>query len=168
MSKYRKRKLIRAAVILGILLIAGLLYISGVFDDNAHFLIINRADDDIYEIILDISYTGDVTRNIHAGIQVAGKLKNYHHDHYPIPYGEKIHLDPGHRKDVVVGDRAEINFYVKTEQPKDTLDSRGTRILNTPMSVPLAKGKRTVLILTGSKERGYTLTPDGFAHWIFG
>ena len=168
MSQYKKIKLIRLAVIIGILIIAGLLYISGVFDNNAHFLIINRADDDIYEVNMHISYTGDVVRALHAGIQVGGKLKNFQNDRYPIPYGEKIHLDPGHRNDVVVGDRAQIDFYVETEQPKDTLGSLGSKIINTPMDVPLAKGKSTVLILSGSKESGFTLTLDGFAHWLFG
>ncbi len=168
MSESKKTKLIRLAVILVILIIAGALYIFGVFDNDAHFLIINRADDDIYEVNMHISYTGDVVRQLHAGIQVGGKLKNFQNDRYPIPYGEKIHLDPGHRKDVVVGDRAEIDFYVETEQPKDTLGSLGSKIINTPMDVPLAKGKSTVLILTGNKENGYILTPDGFAHWLFG
>ena len=168
MSEYKKTKLIRLAVILGILIVAGALYIFGVFDNNAHFLIINRADDDIYEVNMHVSYTGNVVRELHAGIQVGGKLKNFQTDRYPIPYGEKIRLDPGHRKDVVVGDRAQIDFYVKTEQPKDTLGSLGNKIINTPMDVPLAKGKSTVLILSGSKESGYTLTPDGFVNWVFG
>ena len=44
----------------------------------------------------------------------------------------------------------------------------GEQVVNTPMDVPLMKGKRTVLILTGSKDSGYTLTPDGFVNWLIG
>lgn len=168
MSESKKTKLIRLAVILGILIIAGALYVFGVFDDNAHFLVINRADDEIYQFRLDISYTSNVRADMHSSSQVSGKIKNFQNDVYPIPYGEKIPMDPGHRKDVAVLDRAEIIFYVKTEQPKDTMDKMGEQIVNTPMDVPLAKGKRTVLILTGSKESGYTLTPDGFVNWVLG
>ena len=168
MSERKKTNLIRLAVILGILMIAGSLYGFGVCDDNAHFLVINRADDEIYNFRLDISYTGNVRADMHSSSQVSGKIKNFQNDVYPIPYGEKIPMDPGHRKDVAVLDRAEIVFYVKTEQPKDTMDKMGEQIVNTPMNVPLVRGKRTVLILTGSKESGYTLTPDGFVNWVFG
>lgn len=168
MSERKKTNLIRLAVILGILILAGSLYIFGVFNDDAHFLVINRADDEIYQFRLDISYTGNVRADMHSSSQVSGKIKNFQNDVYPIPYGEKIPMDPGHRKDVAILDRAEIVFYVKTEQPKDTMDKMGEQVVNTPMKVPLAKGKRTVLILTGSRESGYTLTPDGFVNWVFG
>ncbi len=168
MSERKKTNLIRLAVILGILIIAGALYVFGVFDDDAHFLLVNRADDDIFNIRLDISYTGDTKRDMHSSVQISGKLKNFQNDVDPIPYGEKIPMNPGHRKDVAVGDRAQIVFYVKTEQPKDTMDRMGEQVVNTPMDVPLMKGKRTVLILTGSKDSGYTLTPDGFVNWLIG
>jgi hypothetical protein len=36
------------------------------------------------------------------------------------------------------------------------------------MDIPLAKGKRTVLILTGNKESGYYLTYDGLVNWVLG
>ena len=165
MSERKKTTLIRLAVILGILIIAGSLY---VFDDDAHFLLVNRADDEIFNIRLDISYTGDTKRDMHSSVQINGKIKNFQNEVDPIPYGEKIPMDPGHRKDVAVLDRAEIVFYVKTEQPKDTMDKMGEQVVNTPMKVPLAKGKRTVLILTGSRESGYTLTPDGLVNWVLG
>ena len=168
MSERKKTNLIRLAVILGILIIAGALYVFGVFDDNAHFLVVNRADDEIFNIRLDISYTGDTKRDMHSSVQISGELKNFQNDVYPIPYGEKIPMNPGHRKDVAVLDRAEIVFYVKTEQPKDTMDKMGEQVVNTPMKVPLAKGKRTVLILSGSRESGYTLTLDGLVNWVLG
>ena len=169
MSEHKKTNLVRLAVFLGIAVIAGLLYLFGVFDDNAHFLVINRADDEIFEVRLDVSYTGDVKRDLHASSQVSGKLKNFQNEHYPIPYGERVRMDPGHREDVIVGDRAQIQCYVMTDPIIDaTTGVIGQRVVNTPTDVPLAKGKRTVLILTGNRESGYCLTFDGFVNWVFG
>ena len=168
MSEQKKTALIRLGVILGIALIAGILYVCGVFTDNAHFLVINQAEDDIYEVILRISYTGDVLRDEHSQCQVSGKLKNFQNEHYPIPYGEKVRMETGHREDVAVGDRAEIMFFVLTDQRQNTPSNViGEQIVNTPMTVPLAKGKRTVLILTGNRESGYYLTFDGLVNWVF-
>ena len=169
MSEYKKTRLIRLGVFLGIALIAGILYVCGVFTDNAHFLVVNRADDDIYELILSVSYTGDVQRDMHSQCQVSGKLKNFQNEHYPFPYGERVPMETGHREDVAVGDRAQIMFYVLTDQRYNTPSNViGTPIVNTPMDIPLAKGKRTVLILTGNKENGYYLTYDGLVNWILG
>ncbi len=169
MSEQKKTALIRLGVILGIAVIAGILYICGLFDDNAHFMVVNRAEDDIFEVRLDVSYTGDVIWDLHAGSQVSGKLKNFQNEHYPIPYGEKVQMDPGHRKDVIVGERAQILCYVLTDPIIDaTSNVIGEQIVNTPMTVPLAKGKRTVLILTGNRESGYYLTFDGLVNWVFG
>jgi hypothetical protein len=169
MSERKKTNLIKLAVVLGVLIIAGLLYMFGVFDNHeAHVRIINNADDEIYAITVtcsnaigNTSYFGTSGRN--------GKVLNYQNDRAPFSYGQKIDFNPQYRKDVVIEDTLRISARIQNISRKGEEAQAASKVTKTGVQVPHAKGKRPVLILTGNKEDGYELTYTGKSvNWLIG
>ena len=159
MSERKKTNLIKLAVVLGIIIIAAGIVVSGMFDStHARIRVINHADDDFKAVQMDCYTTGNADGHFIARVSKSGKLINFQNAHASIPYGTKIDLNPEFRKGIELGDTITVKFRVD-----------GAYMSNTPLEIPYHKGRRPVLMLTGSKEAGYELAYTGKSvNWLIG
>lgn len=169
MSERKKTNLIKLAVVLGILIIVGLLFLFGVFDNSStHYRVINQADDAVYQIGITC-YNPVVTPggSYEFGASIQGKRMNYQGLREAFAYGEKIDLNPQYRNGTAFGDALTVDCRIQNNEVSDPAVI--PKVTENQVTVPYAKGKRPVLILTGNKEDGYELTYTGKSvNWLIG
>ena len=156
-----KQKTKMRLIVLGVIVIAAAVFVSGVFNPNRYVLVYNASEEDIYRVRMDYSFRGTVFPDIDGGISI-GRRSGIPGDnaYYPITVGERHTLEMHPRKGVEIGKTATITLAVDDVRIK-TADSIGWGL-----EIPIRRGCCTKLFITGSKEAGYVLEVGGFTNWL--
>ena len=155
----KKKTKVRLAV-LGVLVLAAAIFVSGVFNPNYYVLVCNESEGDIYQVRLDFSFSGKMsdTDGMSSIARRSGVVGD--NSYYPIEPGERIPMHMYPREGRKVGDTAVITLAVDNVRIKPA-DSIGWGV-----EIPIRRGACTELIIRGSSEAGYTLVVGGFANWL--
>ena len=157
MNQKTKKRLI----VLGVLVLAVAVYVSGVLNPNRFLLVCNESEDSFRQISVRFSFRGTVFPE-YDGISTISKLSGVPGDntYYPMAPGEQHVMHLCARKGVPIGDTAAIRL-TADGLPALPADCDGETV-----DIPIRRGCCTKLIIRGSSKTGYELEIGGFANWL--
>ncbi len=158
-----KKKTIVSLALLGAVLAAAALFVSGVFNPNRYVLVCNESEGDIYQVRVDFSFRGNEPKKTdYDGMTSISKRSGTPGDnaYYPITVGERHAMTMPPRKGVKIGKTATITVAV------DDLRIKPADSIGWGVEIPIRRGCCTKLIIRGSREAGYVLEVGGFTNWL--
>ena len=148
-------------IVLGVLVLAAAVYVSGVFNPNRYLLVRNESEDSFRQISVRFSFRGTVFPE-YDGISTISKLSGIPGDntYYPMAPGEQHVMHLYARKGAAIGKTAAIRL-TADGLPALPADCDGETV-----DIPIRRGCCTKLIIRGSSKAGYELEVAGFANWL--
>jgi hypothetical protein len=165
-----KKKTIVLLAVLGVVVIAAAVIVSGVLNPNVYLRITNQSDGELYNYWMYYSYQGKIGREAEMakGLSKPSSAPG-DNSRKPFVVGEsvKTKMPPNEIQDVPVSDKLTIELHVH-DRPILTAEDQAFEkgVSAGAITIPAKAGKCSELVITGNREDGFNLEFTGFSNWL--
>ena len=165
-----KKKTIVLLAVLGVVVIAAAVIVSGALNPNVYLRITNLSDGNLYNYWMYYSYQGKAGREAEMGKGLSKPTGNPGDNSLlPFAVGESVttKMPPNKIQNVPAGDKLTVELHVH-DRPILTAEDQAFEkgVSAGAITIPAKAGKCSELVITGNREDGFRLEFTGFSNWL--